>query len=212
MYYTGTPRNDRNPNVLSFEELKRGKGRDRSVRRVVRNQRRVDLAPTLARQFIGPAIYERAVPGGPIVPDRPWTYPLSLDLVKKPTVGKDTFGLQHQGAEYIGSGGICIRQEWTLTSLHPGQRYELTIEPDHLSGEAPRVAGEFSAGATIEAGGTITSGAQATFAPGRPLAPWVVEFRAHATSVKLSVAHPYCGTTVHYLKIRKYELKRRTTV
>lgn len=162
-YYTDTPTETQNPNVLSFEELRAGKGRDPRVKRIVWNRRRLDELKPSSYKFLGPNIYERAAPAGPILDDRPLVFSLALDIRNSPVLNKEEFGPRSQGAAYIGDAGICNQQNWKLSSLVPGRTYEFLIVPEGIGGELPRRAGPFSLNARIVLGGKILKGATVSF-------------------------------------------------
>lgn len=205
-YYTDTPEDTVNPNVLSFTELRNGRGYDPDVKCIVGNKAR--LSSELAYEFLGPGIYARANPAGAIGPDRPFIYPLTLDLIEKPFLSKDQYGTSNQGASYIGAAGICNMQKWTLTSLEPGKNYNFIVVPDWLGGELLSSEMTFTASVRILSGGIINRGE--TFVipnDNKAHAPWVINFTALNDTVEVLLEHPYRGPLYRYLKIKEYKLE-----
>lgn len=207
-YYTDTPGDVRNPNVLSFEELRAGKGRDPKVVKVIGNNHRLEEGKPFSYGFLGPEIYEEANPAGSIGPDKPFIFPLTLDFKEKSTLEKEEFGTNNQGANYIGSAGINNNQEWILTSLTPGKKYVFVVVPDGLCGEMLGVEPDFRSFAGILSGGEIIEGDTVSFPTKNiKLDPWEVRFVANNDTVRLLIQHPYRGPKFHYMIISKYYLK-----
>lgn len=209
VYYTDTPDNKVNPNVLSFWELRNGKGRDKNVVRIFMNNRRFEEQNQWATSaFIGPEIYEKANPAGPIGPDKVFKYPLFLDTRSKSVLTKKDLGIENQGSNYIGAASVNNIQEWTLTSLVPGNQYQFIIVPDWIGGELLGEEDNFRATARIVSGGEVTSGDSLTLSINqKPYQPWIIKFKAKKDKVNLLIEHPYRGPKFHYLNIKGYELK-----
>lgn len=205
-YYTDTLDDQRSPNVLSFDELRKGRGDDPKVSVVVRNKERLERGKPTSYDFLGPDIYRLAQPAGQIGPENPLVFPLSLDVLVTPRVDNSEFGGKYQGARYVGAADTCVFQEWSLGSLVPGEEYEFVIVPDWLGGE---ILGEFRATAGVISGGKILEGAAASFWPGQEQQePWRIRFRADSSVARILLSHPYRGPEFHYVNMREYRIEK----
>lgn len=205
-YYTTTPGNTTNPNVLSFEELRSGMGQKPDVQVVVYNRERLEQGQPYSYMYLGPEIYTRANPAGIIGPNRPFTYPLYLDLGEKPAISEEVFGPLNQGASHLGAAGICNEHSWHLTGLTPGHRYRFIVEPNWLGGEMVAQRDCFLARAKIRSGGIMVKGAQGCFYKSK-LEPWVIELVALDNKVELLLEHSYRGPDFFYVSMKKYSLQ-----
>ncbi|NPV90657.1 MAG: transglutaminase domain-containing protein [Firmicutes bacterium] len=205
-YFTNTPNDERTPNVLSFKELRDGKGYEPEVVRVVGNQQRFEKGNPLYFD-VGPEIYMKASPAGPIGPEKPFIYPLSLDLKTKPRISQEDINNKNQGSDYIGAAGINNFQEWSLSSLIPGKKYKLVVIPDWIGGEMINETQYFQATAKILSGGYILDGVAVSWPTGKKqLDPWSINFVAQTDKVQILIEHPYRGPKFHYIMIKGYQL------
>jgi hypothetical protein len=206
-YYTDTPDDEENPHVLSFEDLRQGQGKHPTVHCILKNPDRLAEGQALAKAFLGPEIYELANPAGPIGLDNPMTYPLEFDGQHSQNLCRKEFGTRYQGAAYLGAACICNQQQWTFTSLVPGQCYQFEITPEHLGGEPLSPREEFSVQASIREGGTLLSGTTLTWSFGETLSPWILRFMAGQETLILMLTHPYRGPNTWYVSIAQFKLQ-----
>lgn len=206
-YYTSSPEDACNPSVLSFDELRLGHGSFPSVQCVVGNPERLAEGQAMARALLGPEIYEKACPAGPIGLENPMIYPLRLDVHDPQPLWREQFGTRFQGADYLGASAICNLQQWTLTSLQPGCSYRFEITPDHSGGEPHQGANVFTAEALVLGGGRITSGTIIHWPMGgQNPAAWMIEFTAYHHTVSLLLTHAYRGPNLWYVAIKSFRL------
>jgi transglutaminase-like putative cysteine protease len=214
-FYTDTPENPVKPNVLSFKELRRGDGQKPGVKLIINSQQRYESSFPLSKEFLGPEIYEKALPAGPLDSNHLFTFPLFLDLITKPTLLNSEIGPSYQGADYIGNSLIPQGQRWTLSSLQPGQRYLFTITPSNIV--APHTKGNkknllnFEAFVILHTGGILLQGAsyKVQIRKKNKMAPeWKVLFEAQSTEVVIEILHPYKGQDRTYLLAENYRLQK----
>lgn len=207
-YYTTTTKDKENPYVLSFDELRAGMGKEKGISIIVGNQERLDKGKPYSLGFLGPDIYERANPAGVFGPDKPFIYPLSLDINIKTSLTREEFNTSYQGVSYIGAAGICNMQSWTLKGLIPGRSYCFNIVPDYLGGDVDKFK-KFEAKAQILSGGVINSGEDCSYSVGQTtFDPWVIKFTATEPSVNILLSHNYRGPNFFYLEIKEFRLER----
>lgn len=207
-YYTDTPEDDQAPNVLSFDELRRGRGRDPEVKLVIGNRARFEQTRPRSKLFVGPTIYERANPAGPIIASQPMTYPLLLDAKSRPLIGGKGLDSAFQGAAYLGAAGICNHQAWTLSSLVPGRSYEFEVSPARIVHEFPGDSLPFRFTVLMLSGGVLTSGA--TYVAeneSSPLPPWIIRFQAQSSRASILLRHDLCGPNLAYITIGSFRLR-----
>jgi hypothetical protein len=209
-YFTATPDETENPYVLSFQELREGKGRESHVVEIVQNPRRLETPSSLrtSPEFLGPGIYENANPAGPFAPNLPMIYPLTLDLHQPQPLTYSQLGTVYQGAGYLGAAFICNLHRWSLIHLTPGRVYELIITPTCLVGEPHQEDQKFLLDAFIQYDSAIfLSGKSIQWVLGEnPLKPWHIQFVAHQETVTLDINHPYRGPFLWYVSIESYQL------
>lgn len=130
-FYTTTPENLINPYVLSFQELKEGKGTADNVSLIINGD--AHIVSDASFDFIYPSIYENANPAGIVSPSNKLYYPISIDY-NKDQEGKINLS-RMQGIYYIGTGSIGNAQIWTITGLDPANQYELYIKSNGIVDE-----------------------------------------------------------------------------
>lgn len=212
-YYTDTPEEDRTPNVLSFDELRSGKGKNPRVVLIIGNKKRLEETRPLSTSFLGPEIYEKSNPAGPILEDKAFVYPLVLDAKFQPKIDMKHFGPKHQGASHIGAAGICRVQAWTFSSLQAGKLYEFRITPDLVYQERGDARRPFRLVATMLSGGEIIQGAAFTVIhPAQSIEPWKIRFKAVSEKAKMLIHHNLCGPDYAYLKAREFRLREISRV
>lgn len=205
-YYTDTLYNSTNPNVLSFEELRKGEGKRKDVALILNGKQRFNQSPLLAKDYVGTDIYEKANPAGPIGPENPFIYPLWLDVNQKVEIRNNDFGPKNQGAQYIGAAGINNYHNWRLTSLIPGKEYELEIVPDWIGGDFLNNETDFQLTAEMKAGGRLLGQANKTFFS-KELNPWTIRFKADDSVVNILIKHPYFGPELKYIFLKEIRIK-----
>ncbi|KEF38848.1 transglutaminase-like enzyme, predicted cysteine protease [Schinkia azotoformans MEV2011] len=206
VYYTNTPNNFKNPNILSFNELKNGGGRDKNISRVITNQIRLDEGKPLSYKFINLEIYEKSNPSGPIGPNNIFIYPLKMDAVTKNVITKVDFSLKNQGAEYIGVAFINSNHSWTFSSLVKDKVYKFVITPG-LLGTEKGLEDEFKISVESLSGMKIIGAKEKAFNKIQgTFEALEIKFVAKDTQAKLLISHPYIDDKFHYLMIDKYEL------
>ncbi|MDR1920813.1 MAG: hypothetical protein LBS31_03610 [Candidatus Adiutrix sp.] len=201
LYYTAEPENSLDPQVLGYEELRRGGALAPGVARVAGNEKRLAAGGA----FADPLIFTQAQPAGPIGQDKPMVFPLTLAL--NSVLESEKFDTSTQGAPYIGAAYVNNHQKWTLTGLRPGQNYAFTITPAHIVDQEKSAGekGSFILQARFEnaeSSETLERAFQAD-----DLGPWRLEFTAAGDEAALYFSHPYLGPKNRYLSVKSYELK-----
>ncbi len=197
VYYTTTPDELKNPYVLSFDELRSGRGKDADVTRIVGTPER--LISQMAYNFLGPEIYELANPAGVIGPENKMFYPLYLDYIVDNEITKDEFTTAYQGISYIGAAGINNSHIWSISNLEPQKVYKLIIDMSFIGGE--KYGEDFDAYAQINNGGSIINGKDYTFNSTNNNLTWEIEFVADLKNVEIILSHNYFGPEFHYINI-----------
>jgi len=193
------------PSVLSFRALSGGLGNRGEVVCIVLNPQR--LSSDAAYGFLGPRIYEEADPKGPIGPEYPMTYPLQLSL-SEGIVERADFGIDYQGAHYLGAANTNVSQRWTLTGLTAGRSYEFTAVAGWLGGEVP---GPFTAWYVLYENGRIRQIETHVFDANDPASlTWTIRFEAKGDSEQLLLKHPCRGPEFRYVSFSSFELKEIT--
>ncbi|MBY0404312.1 MAG: hypothetical protein K2X66_10475 [Cyanobacteria bacterium] len=214
-FFTTTPNDLENPYVLSFQELRAGKGRENNVVEIIQNPQRLEAPSTLrtSPEFLGPGIYENANPAGPFGPNLPMVYPLTLDLHQPQPLTYSQLGTVYQGAGYLGAAFICNLHRWSLIHLTPGRVYEFIITPTCLVGEPQQECQLFGLEAFIQYDSAIfQSGQSIQWVLGEnPLKPCHIRFLANQETVTLNITHPYRGPLLWYVSIDSYQLIEITT-
>lgn len=195
-YYTTDPSNTTDPVCLSFDQLHAGQGSQPGAMVVVNNRLHLDGRPE-ATDFLGPAIYEKADPAGPIGPQWPMLFPLSLDLAAKPVLDKSMFGASNLGADYIGGALVNFEQRFTLSGLTAGKTYTLTVAYDGWTGDRNGQS-SFTTYAQVASGGTLVSGAAYNYSLTGSTAPWVIRFTAASPTTTVLLTHMYNWILVLY--------------
>ena len=202
-YYTADPTNTTNPVCLSYDQMQSGMGSSPSVQCVVTNPLHLNTWPG-SSPFLGPAIYEQANPGGPIGPEYPMVFPLSLDLTTAPVLDQSMFGPAYLGADYIGGSIVNYNQLFTITGLTAGQTYNFTIVYSGFSGTAARGQTYFQTTGQVTDGGTLTSGGSYQYAFAGGNSPWVISFTASSDTAHVLLTNPY--TTILVLYAQSYTI------
>lgn len=159
------------PTVLSYEELSAGKGDSPEITCVVTAPER--LTSETSYGFLGPAIYEKANPQGPIGPTQMMFFPLNMDLSTGDSrITRKEYTTAYQGISYIGAANMNTQQLWTIDGLTLGQRYQFILTAVAVGGE---IGGDFVARVAGERA-TIAQNAQHTFNNASPDSmEWVIE-------------------------------------
>lgn len=202
-FYTSTPENRVSPTVLSYEELSAGKGDSPEITCVVTAPER--LTSETSYGFLGPAIYEKANPQGPIGPTQMMFFPLNMDLSTGDSrITRKEYTTAYQGISYIGAANMNTQQLWTIDGLTLGQRYQFILTAVAVGGE---IGGDFVARVAGERA-TIAQNAQHTFNNASPDSmEWVIEFIAQSDTVRLLLSHDYQGPDYHYITTESFELR-----
>ncbi len=208
VYYTDTPADAMRPRVLSFEELRNGGGRKLEVTRIIENRERYENQRPLSDEFVGPAIYERADPAGPLDDNRPFLFSLSLNLKTNAALEDKDFGPYVQGADYLGARHECRFHNWTIAALQPGQTYEFFIEPGSIGREQAGGQQPVRFRARMRSGGTLLEGQEIQYSPqARTLMPWRIRFTALSDKVNIHLEHSLCSGPYSYLSIKEYRVR-----
>lgn len=206
-YYTITPEDAKNPYVLSFEELRAGRAKDKGVTRVVGFQER--LTSEIAYEFLGPDIYELANPAGPIGVSKKMFYPLNIDYKRDREITKEEYGAGYQGASYIGAAGINSSHSWSISNLEPNKEYTFKILGSYVGGdlmEGNSPNPDFNAYASIE-NGLIIDGSKFTFNMDNGNKEWVIKFKPEDSTAKITLSHDYVGPDFHYVQLDKFSIE-----
>lgn len=207
-YSLSASETEHSPYVLSFDELRRGQGQNEDVQQIIGSPQRMERDPERAKAFLSTDIYERANPAGPIGMENPMIYPLTLDLHQPQPLERSQFGTIHQGADYLGASCVCNLQQWTLTSLIPGEQYQFELVPEHLGGEPQTPQDVFTLNALLIKGGRLLTGQDHSWTLGtKNLAPWTIQFIAYHESVTLLLTHSYRGPHIWYVSVAHYALR-----
>lgn len=207
-YYTTTPNEIKNPTVLSFEELRKCYGFRHEVVRIILNPKRLYEGLPVSLSFAGPDIFVKANPAGPIGPDKPFFYPIYLDLTNKNIINKEDFGPRNQGAYYIGAAGINNNWIVILSNLKPLKKHTLTISPEYLGGEFNPDKDIFYAKAIpVSKGCKIIRGSNYQ-ARVNDIKDWLIEFIPDSNECKIKIFHSYKGPNFFYLKIKLIKLSK----
>lgn len=197
------------PDVLSFQELREGKGRARDVVRVVGHTERLRRGKAMAEAFAGVDIYEKADPAGPIGPDKPLTYPLTLAARGNKALLKSAdFGPTYQGVSYIGAAGICHFHRWTLTNLQPGQKYVFSFLVSGIGGEQPDQPFRLLVSA-LE--GCRNFQPMEILIQKRATQRVEIFFQAASDRAVFLLHHPYRGPKFHYIPLQEIRLEPAET-
>lgn len=122
LYYTTTPENSKNPEVLSFEDLRAGHGRDATKIMASENH----IFDVVSYEYMGPEIYELANPAGEVSPLHKLYYPMYVEFSGDMEINPSTY----QGGNYLGIGSIGNAHVWTIAGLQKGEKYRITIEAE----------------------------------------------------------------------------------
>jgi len=205
-FYTTTPNEIKNPYVLSFDELRKGEGLKPNVVRIILNPKRLYLGFPRSLQFVGPEIYVKANPAGPIGPDKPFFYPIVLDLKNKNAITEKDFDPKNQGVSYLGAAGINNNWILILSSLKPRKKHTLVISPKFLGGEF-NIEDIFKAEAvSLSENCTIISGKEYQ-AKYREIKDWIIEFIPSSEKCRIEISHPYKGPKFFYLRMKYLKLE-----
>lgn len=206
-YYTTTPENNKNPYVLSFDELKSGRGNNSDIKKNVGIPER--LISKASYDFLGPEIYELANPSGVVSPLNKMYYPLSIDYNKDKEITSNEFGGAYQGISYIGAASMNNSHKWTIIGLKENKEYSFKIDGTFVGGEAQAdgiLDSNFNAYAAIE-NGTIISGENFTFNIKQNKKEWVIKFKPQSDTVKITLSHNYVGPEFHYVSLDKFTVE-----
>ncbi|MDR1995923.1 D-glucuronyl C5-epimerase family protein [Azonexus sp.] len=158
--------------------------------------------------FTGKDIFTKANPIGQIGPERPYYFPLFIDLERNPVIEGKSIGPAYQGADYIGAAGINQNHRWVIDGLNPKMKYAFIIHPGGLGGELTTSDQSFNLNFSLENGKLLAKDSIALDFSASPSAPVEVPFEAHDKSVVLSISHPYRGPKLRYFSVLRYEIKR----
>ncbi len=206
-YYTTTPNELFNPYVLSFKELREGGGFRKDVVRVVLNPKRLYMGAPRSLKFLGPEIYVKAEPAGPIGPDKPFYYPLKLDILNKSVISEEDFGPKNQGASYLGAAGINNNWIFYLSGLKVGKEYNLIVEPAWLGGEVDFRKAVFKAEAECLKDSCNLLDGELFKTTKDNLSKWKIRFKAKTGTSIIKVQHPYRGPKFFYMKVKRISLR-----
>ena len=201
-FYTDTPEDTKNPNVLSYEELSRGEGNSPDITCVVTTPDR--LISEMSYGFLGPAIYEAGNPSGVIGPDQPMTFPLTINLLDDACITSNEYTTAYQGISYIGSANVNAQHSWTICGLESGKNYQFIVLADKIGGElfAPFEIAAESQSCQITTGKTHVFDSDDV-----NTMEWIIEFTAESETAELLLTHNYSGPDYHYIRIRSFEIK-----
>lgn len=215
-YYTTTPTDVEHPDVLSFEELRDGEADDNKVTCVILAPERLgpgysasmsdeELKGLLENSFLGPAIYEKADPAGPIGPGNPLTYSFVLSPDQKPAIFAQD---GEQGFTHIGAAYINGFHRYRLEGLDPESVYTLQIKSYGVISDTAIDqfdAAASASGATIQAGNTHQFDNQ-----NADSMLWEITFDPDSTSAELLLSHKYTGPEYRYITIEEVRLLERS--
>ena len=205
-YFTTTPNNKDNPYVLSFDELRNGRGDDGDVSHIVINDHRLTSAN--AYLFSGSQIYQYANPAGHLGDDKPFIYPLILSALGEHMIESKDFGADRQGIDFIGVADRNVYQDWTITDLSVGSSYEFIIDITGLGGEINK-SDSLVAKATIT-GGELAYNATHEFFYDCPAANcWNIGFVANSNTAKILLSHNYIGKNYKFIYLKRLELIKK---
>ncbi len=203
-YYTTTPENTKDPYVLSYEELKSGRGDEEDVTQVVNTPER--LTSEAAYDFLGPYIYEVANPAGVIGAENKLYYPLELNLLTDATLTRDEFTTAYQGVSYIGAASTNNSHIWTIGALEANGNYKMSIKGLFVGGELS--AADFLAYIEESSNVEILSGEEYSFNYPDGDLLWEINFTAKSDMVHLTLSHDYVGPEFHYISIEEISIEK----
>ena len=195
LYYTTTPKNTKSPNVLSFQELKLGMGKNKNVRRVIGSNSHI--TSQYSYRYMGPEIYEKANPSGIVSPQSKLCYPISYTYK-----GEEEIRLtKYQGTTYLGAACINNSQLWEISGLQPGKEYKFVVRSTGICGE---YASPLKTYADIEYG-IIKSGCTNEWNRNGQN-EWNIQFIPNDPIVRLKLDHGETGDQLHYLALETVKI------
>ena len=193
LYYTTTPKNTKTPYVLSFEELKKGK--TKNAVRVIGNEKHI--TGEYAFQYMGPEIYELAMPSGIVSPFNKLCYPMKYAYQENDEIQIGTY----QGANYLGAADINNSHLWQISGLNAGELYQFKVVSNGIGGEYFEPMKTY---ASIE-DGIIQSGAVKKW-NGNEQEEWDILFIPNRSTIALKLDHKETGEQLHYLSLKAVQI------
>lgn len=195
VYFTTTPEEAENPILLSFEELRSGRGSDPDVTEIVLFEEKV--TSDMARGFISPEIYVQANPAGVFGPDKPMIYPLYMNITEDAEIIKDEFTTAYQGIKYVGAAGINNFQQWTISGLIPGQGYTFILSSYYMGGDLSDDTFKLKVSAESA---DLESPSLVIFDRTDPeTMVQEIHFIPQSDTIQLTLTHDYLGPEYHYI-------------
>ncbi len=205
-YTTSSAEETVHPYVLGFEELAQGRGNVSDVVCVVTSPHK--LSSKGAYSYLGPRIYEEAVPKGAIGQEQVFAYPLTMATSSNGStvLTKKDFSTGYQGIQYIGLSSANNIHKWTLSELEAGREYELSVVGAFVGGGRPETP--FHASASSE-NVFITEGEEHIFDNSdKSTMEWKIRFVPEFSEGQMTLGHDYRGPEWHYVMFSSFELRR----
>lgn len=198
VYYTLAGSDD----LLSFAEVKSAyeQGLDVAVHQ--------DSQRKGADAYTGKAIFTRASPAGVAGPDRPFIFPLTMNLKERDSLRSSEFGPRWQGADFIGAAGTNQQQRWTLEGLTPGTDYVFALKAKGLGGDILTSDRTFKVRATLTGDASQSLAHTFDFSQGE-IRAWEIPFTAKSQTQEIVLQHDYTGPLHRYMDMESYEVRKR---
>lgn len=159
-----------------------------------------------AERFTGRNIFVHALPSGPIGPDKPFYFPLSIDFSQRNELVSSDFGPKWQGANFIGAAATNQQQNWVIRGLVPGREYFFRVSPARLGGDLVTGNKKFllRAWVDLQGGGKFLEH-EFDFESGDPVF-WDIKFKAYSDKQSISLLHDYLGPDYRYMIMDSYKV------
>ena len=196
LYYTTTPENSKNPEVLSFEDLRAGHGRDATKIMASENH----IFDVVSYEYMGPEIYELANPAGEVSPLHKLYYPMYVEFSGDMEINPSTY----QGGNYLGIGSIGNAHVWTIAGLQKGEKYRITIEAE--GGIWGEITEPFETFAEVKNSSIDKNSCMKWH--GEENEKWEIELTACDKEIELTLDYSEIGDKYHYIMLKSVVIEK----
>ena len=195
LYYTKTPENTKSPIVLSFKELREGKGKEAT--RVVGSESHI--TSEVSYEYMGPEIYELANPAGEVNPLNKLYYPMFVEFQNKMIIEPASF----QGGSYIGIADTSNAHIWTISGVKKGEEYRIVVRASGVSGEIQEPFEMY-----VIAKNAMIQKNEYMVWNGYEDEKWEIELIADSSEIELTFDYSETGERYHYVVLRSIEIEK----